>query len=91
MYERLSTIYSSQPEPDLTDPELISRIDISYRNELVKNGPYEDDLFNQILHDYQERLANTDILFPTLALRCLQRWRQLANNRVAAADRGQGL
>ncbi|MCB0007725.1 MAG: SAM-dependent methyltransferase [Anaerolineales bacterium] len=82
LYERLSTIHSSQPEPDLTDPELISRIEISYHNELVEHGPYASDSFNQVLHEYQARLANTDLLFPTLALQCLERWRQLANGRL---------
>jgi len=90
LYERLSTIHSKQPEPNLTDLDMISRIDISYDNQLVTGGPYEDDLFNRILAEYQERLANTDILFPILALRCLNRWRELAGGRflLISGDKG---
>jgi tetratricopeptide (TPR) repeat protein len=90
LYERLSTITSNQPEPDLTDPELISRIEIAYDNRLVTNGIYEEAVFNQILGDYQHRLANTDILFPSLALRCLDRWRALSGGRLLflSGDKG---
>lgn len=90
LYERLSTIHSKQPEPNLTDPELISRIEISYDNQLVTTGPYDEAVFNQILADYQQRLANTDILFPILALRCLNRWRELAEGRLLLISGDKG-
>ena len=90
LYERLSTIHSPQPEPNLTDPELISRIEISYDNQLVTTGPYAEAVFNQILADYRQRLANTDILFPILALRCLNRWRELAGGRLLLISGDKG-
>jgi len=91
IFDRLSTIRSSQEEPDLADPELISRIEISYDNVPITDGPYADSpVFNQILKEYRERLANTDILFPNQALRGMERLRQLGDGRLMflSADKG---
>ena len=90
LYDRLSTIRSSQEEPDLTDPELISRIEIAYDNVPVTDGAYDDPIFNQILAEYRDRLANTDILFPIQALRGIDRARQLGDGRLLflSADKG---
>lgn len=91
LFDRLSTIHSSQEEPDLTAPELISRITITYDNVPTSGDPYADlPVFNQILGEYRERLANTDILFPVKALRGLDRWSQLGGGRLLflSADKG---
>ncbi len=91
LYDRLSTIRSNQEEPDLTDPELISRIEIKYDNVPVNDGAYAGNpIFNQILTEYRERLANTDILFPIQALRGIDRLRQFGGGRLLflTADKG---
>lgn len=91
LFDRLSTIRSSQEEPDLSDPELISRIQIEYENESVADVPYDEDpVFNQILDEYRERLANTDILFPNQALHGIERLRKLGQGRMLflSADKG---
>jgi tetratricopeptide (TPR) repeat protein len=90
--EGLLTIISSQPESDLGDPALLERIEIAYENRPVPPDYdyYDDPDLNQILRTYQQRLDNTFLVFPLVALRCIRFFRDLAGDRLLllSADRG---
>ncbi len=91
LFDRLGTIHSSQEEPDLSDPEMIGRINISYNNVPVAAEPYPSlPAYNQILEEYRQRLANTDILFPVQALQSLDRLSLFGGGRLLflSADKG---
>lgn len=90
LHESLITISSTQEEPDLNDPELLGRIEIAYDDHPVTADYYEDPDLNCILHDYQQRLTDTSLLFPCAALRCISRLRHLSGGRMLliSADKG---
>ena len=91
LFDRLSTVHSSQEEPDLTVPELVSRMEVTYDNVPIEGKPYQGiSIFNQVLEEYRQRLANTDILFPSQALKGIERLQALGNGKMLflSADKG---
>lgn len=91
LYESLVSVSSSQEEPDLTDPEILTRMSVSPEHEPAEADYYDDPEWNRILHDYTERLADTELLFPTGALECIRNLRRLSGDRMLllSADRGE--
>jgi len=90
LYESLVTISSQQEEPDLNDPELLNRIKIVYDDHPVGAHYYEDPDLNRILRDYQQRMADTSLIFPCLALQCISRLRHLSGDRLLLISTDQG-
>lgn len=90
LYETLVTLNTPQKEADPNDPEILSRVEISYHNKLVEGDYYDDPEWNRMLQDYRERLPGAAILFPLTALRCLQSFQRLSSGRmlVLSGDRG---
>ncbi len=91
LHEARVTITSEQPEPDLSDPGLISRIQLDYDPRATQaHGYYEDPDFNQILADYEQRLGDTGFLIPIAGLRTLRYFLRLSAGRalVLCADKG---
>jgi tetratricopeptide (TPR) repeat protein len=90
LHELLLTLSSPRPEPDPDDPSILERVKLSYDEEEVSTEYYEEPVWNRILRAYQQRLPNTTFSFPSAALRCLQRFQQLASGRLLllTADRG---
>ena len=90
LYEALSTIRTADEEPDLTDPEILSRLELSFQRYPVDADYYDDAAWNGILLDYKQRFSATDFLFPVAALRCIRNLHDLSNGRLLllSADRG---
>jgi tetratricopeptide (TPR) repeat protein len=90
LYEGLVTVSSYQQEPDLHDPEIISRFEISYDRNPVKSDYYENPDWNEILEYYEKRLDDTAFLFPCAALQCIENFNQLSGGRLLflSGDRG---
>lgn len=90
LYESLITLSSPREEPDLDDPEILNRIEISFANHLTSPEYYDDANLNRILQYYQHRLDATYVSFPCAALRCIQRLRRLSGGRMllVSADKG---
>ena len=81
--ERLSTLLSTPVEDPSAPSDVLSNLQASYESAPLSGPPYADDPhFNTILDEYAHRLGTTEILFPILTLRCLNRLR-----RIAAGDR----
>lgn len=90
LFETLITVTTPQKEPDPDNPDILSRLEISYHNNLVNGDYYDADVWNRILKDYQQRLPGTAFLFPAAALQCIQYFERLAGGRMLllSGDRG---
>ena len=82
---------ADRPDPDLDNPEAIAHLECSYSDHALAKPPYPETLFNAILADYAGTLGDTTILFPSGALRCLDRLARLADSHLLllTADRGE--
>jgi tetratricopeptide (TPR) repeat protein len=90
LQEGLVTVSSYQQEPDLHDPELLSRAKITYDRNPVETDYYENPDWNEILEYYQKRLDDTAFLLPCAALKCIETLSNLSDGRllVISADKG---
>ena len=90
LYESLVTLASSQPEPDVADPDMLPRVTISYEPRPVDGDYYHDPDLDDILQHYRRTLAPTHLLFPCAALRCMRQLSRLAAGRLLllSADKG---
>lgn len=85
------SLSADRPAPDLDDPEAIARLECSYSDHPLEGTPYAEPLYNAILDDYAQSLDDTTLLFPSGALRCLDRLARLGDGRLLllTADRGE--
>ena len=88
--ESLVTLASSQAEPDLNDPGILSQLEVSYTQQAIEGHFYDDAGFNQLLKDYQHTLTDTYLLFPHVALRCLKHLRRLCGDRLLLLSGDKG-
>lgn len=90
LYERRVTLSSAQPEPDLADPSIVERVDVSCTHQPVAADYYEDQAWNQILTEYRDRLPEAALLFPVGALECIRALERIAGGRILllAGDKG---
>jgi tetratricopeptide (TPR) repeat protein len=89
-HEGLVTVTSCQQEADLNDPELLSRVEISYDRNPADSDYYENPDWNEILEYYQSRLDGTALLFPCAALQCIQNLSILSNGRLLLVSGDKG-
>lgn len=90
LHENLLTLYSSQPEPDLSDPTIWERLVLAYEP-LPFQEPYEVESYNQILEGYEAELPDTVLTFPKVGLDCIRFWEQYGRVLLLTADRGYSL
>lgn len=85
------TLSADRADPDLGDPAAIGSFACNYSDHPLAAPPYPETLFNAILADYAGTLGDTTILFPSGALRCLDRLSRLADGPLLllTADRGE--
>jgi hypothetical protein len=84
------SLFSPQPEPDLTDPELLSRIQFRYEPRPAAADYYPEPELNGLLRKYQNRVDRAVLLFPIAGLRCCQLLRRISGGRLLllSADKG---
>jgi tetratricopeptide (TPR) repeat protein len=90
LYESLAAIMSTQREPDLNDPEILTRFKLAYRDQPMSGDAYDDPDFNRILADYQARFSDTAMLMPIGPLRCLRALLRLTNKRLLLLSSDKG-
>lgn len=90
LYESLITVTCPQQEPDLTNPDLLNVIEIAYDHRPTNGDYYDDPACDQILQAYQQQLADTTLLFPCAAIRCLRDLSALSSGHLLllSADKG---
>lgn len=79
---------SPQAEPDLDDPELAARIELAY--EPAPAPPDLDPAAHAVLDGYRQLGDTGPLLFPTAALRCLDRLADLAGRRLLLLSGDKG-
>jgi tetratricopeptide (TPR) repeat protein len=90
LFETLVSLTTPEEESDLNDPEILSRIEMSYDHNLVDGNYYDDTKWNRILQDYRKRLPDAPFLFPIAALQCIRNLKRLSRGRLLllSGDRG---
>src|SRR5690606_27631340 len=69
LYEITVTGSSEEAEPDLADPELLSRLQYTYGYRAIEDAYYMDAGFEQVLQGYRTQLQAGVVRFPIGALR----------------------
>lgn len=90
LFETLVSLTTQQEEEDLDDPEILSRIKVTYEFNRVNGNYYKDKSWNRILLDYKQRFSETAFLFPTATLNCIKNLHQLSSGHMLllSGDRG---
>jgi len=88
--ESLVTVTPRRRETDPDDPDLLSRVDLSFRHEPAASESYGDSDLDALLDDQCRRLPAASFLFPVAALRCVRTFRALSGDRLLllCADKG---
>ncbi|NEO87837.1 MAG: tetratricopeptide repeat protein [Spirulina sp. SIO3F2] len=89
--ETLLTLTALTDEVDLSNPNLLEDLEITYSDRpLETDRAYDDPAFNQILQDYQTQYKATTLLFPVVGLNGLKTLRHLSSDRLLllSADKG---
>ncbi len=90
LHASLVNVESSQEESDLSDPEIIERLRITYERQPVAADYYNNPAWNHILDSYRQRLTDTVVLFPYAALTCLEHLCELSSNRLLLLSGDKG-
>jgi len=92
LHPGLVTLTSPRSEPDLEDPELLSRVELflEYGDQAFDGDFYGDPDLDPILRRYQQELPDTELVFPCSALRCVRNLLQLAGNRLLLLSGDKG-
>lgn len=90
LFETLVTLSTPQKEQDSSNPEILSRMEISFDQNPVNGEYYAERDWNRLLHDYVRRLPGTQFLFPTAALQCIRNLHRLSKGHMLllSGDRG---
>jgi tetratricopeptide (TPR) repeat protein len=90
LFEVQTALVSEQAEPDLADPELITRINMVYDRFPVTSDFYHDDEMQTLLEAYRQQIPDSMLLFPQITLQCIRGLQKLSNQRMMllTADKG---
>ncbi len=90
LFEVQTALVSKQPEPNLTDPKLITRIEMVYDRFPTTTDFYHDAEMQNLLELYRQQISDSMLIFPHMALQCIRGLQQLANHRLMllTADKG---
>jgi tetratricopeptide (TPR) repeat protein len=90
IFEALVTTVSTARSGGDSSTEVLSSLELTYKNAGVSAKRYADQSWNRILESYRSRLPAATVLFPGAALKTLQDLGGLTDGRmlVLAADKG---
>jgi hypothetical protein len=90
LFECRVTTTAIEPLDEPIDPKVLKSIQITTEHQPITSDYYADPVWNAIMERYRRRLSNTTILFPRVALQCLQRFAAIAAGRLLflSADKG---
>ena len=86
----LVSLLTDEDPQSLDEADLLPHLRIRYHRVPLGTEPYDEPLLARILSGYRAALARTHLLFPAVALRCLDRLRALSERGLVllAADKG---
>lgn len=90
LHESFATLTSPRREPDLDDPTILSRVELSWKHRPLAAAPYGEPDLDRIVEEYCERLSETTFLLPSAALRCLANLSQLAGGHLLLLSGDKG-
>ena len=73
-----------------TAQELISDMELKFYTSAVKKAQFDNDIFNNILSQYNEACSDTYILFPKLAMECLSNISSLSKKGLVLLTMDKG-
>jgi tetratricopeptide (TPR) repeat protein len=82
LYERLARVLSTRPERDLSDPDLLRRIQVRYELSPVAEGRYEDPRLTALLGLYVREHPQASFLLPVGAFRCVRTFEGISGGRL---------
>ena len=87
----LVSLFVDEDPAALDVVEILARLRCRYEYQTLGEPPYEEPGLQSLLADYRHTLADTHLLFPAPALRCLQRLKELSTQGllVLTADKGE--
>ncbi len=90
IFEALVTTKPAVRSSEDSATETLSSLQLSYKNASVPPDRYPDQSWNRILELYRSRLPAATVLFPSQALKTLQEFGNLTDDRmmVLVADKG---
>ena len=89
LLELLTTLAVPDEDEDLEDSTILQRVELSWEERPAPAEPYGDPELDAILREY-EGLADTAILFPSAAIRCLRQLGSLADGRLLLVSGDKG-
>jgi hypothetical protein len=81
---------TAPPDLDLSDPNILRHLAISYHDRPASEAYYDDPDFNRILHAYLGRGEDTAVVFPIGALRTVRYFRELSAGRLLLLSGDKG-
>ncbi|RQW79125.1 MAG: tetratricopeptide repeat protein [Methanothrix sp.] len=90
LYETLIALVSSKNETDMADHTILKRLGFSFEDNLIDGDYYGDPQQDGILKYYQSHLADTNILFPSAAMGCMERLLKLCSGRMMMISSDKG-
>ncbi len=78
----LVSIRGNQPNLDLHDPDLLSKVTLSYEQKPLAGDFYQNQIYNQILQEYSRNLRETILVFPNVALDCIRNLAQISSGKL---------
>jgi tetratricopeptide (TPR) repeat protein len=89
-FQCLVSLLVEEDPNTLNVAELLSKLRIRYDYQPLAELPHPELYLQSLLTHYQQSLTNTNLLFPAIGLRCLERLRALSRQGllVLSADKG---
>jgi len=91
LHESLISIASPQREPELDDPEILSRSEIAFTQNLARADYYADPQWNALLEQTRRRLPSAPFLFPVTALQAIGALEEIAGCGLLLLSADKGL
>ena len=91
LYNCLLTLKSQEYDPEKDISEQMKKITLEYDYDRLDKMPFQEDRLNKLLQDYVEMDSDVHVLFPTTALQCIERLKELTSEGVIllTADKGK--
>jgi len=91
LMQTLVSLTADVPAADLDDPDLLGRLQWHFTDHPLDEQPYAEPRFNRVLDAYRTGFPDGSLLFPSAALRCIDRLAAMGGGRLLllTGDRGE--
>jgi tetratricopeptide (TPR) repeat protein len=90
LFECLATLTHPDDSVDLDDPAILAKVELSYEDQPIQDGYYEDAELDQILGRYRTLIRKGGLKFPTGGLKCCRIFSRISDDRwlLLSGDKG---